>query len=171
LGRAVGRGEAEKDETMATTQHSISLVYIENDVESRKRMRNEIEVHISNPVTYIDSGAEFERRLAEGELTDPGIVLVDYELPDMSGFDVVKHVREQHKDLDRTPLIVVTGSGDDHLVESAKRAGADAYIEKPITVFSLMHVLKRLGRYELQILDRRPNPEAAEQQHRRAAHA
>jgi DNA-binding response OmpR family regulator len=154
---------------MATVQPSISLVYIENDVESRKRMRNEIEVHLSNPVTYIDSGGEFERRLAAGELIEPGIVLVDHALPDMSGFDVVKHVRQQHKNLDRTPLIVVTGSGDERLVESAKRAGADAYIEKPITVFSLMHVLKRLGRYELQILDRRANPEAEQQ--RRAAHA
>jgi FixJ family two-component response regulator len=137
----------------------ISLVYVENDLDARKRFRDEIEIHISNPVTYIDSGEEFQARIARHELADPGIVLVDLQLPDMSGFQVVRGVREQHKHLDRTPLIVVTGEGDAGLVQEAKKSGADAYIEKPVTVFSLMHVLKRLGRYELQIMDRRPIPE------------
>jgi CheY-like chemotaxis protein len=139
----------------------ISLVYVDNDAKSRQRMQDEIEIHISNPVTYIDTGEELLARLAREEITTPGIILIDLELPEMSGFQVVRSIREQHKHLDRTPLIIVTGSEDETLVKSSKNVGANAYIIKPVTVFSLMHVLKRFGRYELQIMDRRVVPEVA----------
>jgi CheY-like chemotaxis protein len=132
-----------------------SLVYVDNDAQSRQRMQDEIEIHISNPITYIATGEELLARLARREITEPGIILIDLELPEMSGFQLIRSVREQHKYLDRTPLIIVTGSEDASLVKSSKQVGANAYIIKPVTLFSLMHVLKRFGRYELQIMDRR----------------
>jgi CheY-like chemotaxis protein len=137
----------------------ISLVYVDSDAQSRQRMQDEIEVHISNPITYIATGEELLARLARREIVEPGVILIDLELPEMSGFQLVRSVREQHKHLDRTPLIIVTGSEDVSLVKSSKQVGANAYIIKPITVFSLMHVLKRFGRYELQIMYRRVIPE------------
>jgi two-component system, response regulator len=139
----------------------ISLIYVDNDARSRQRMQNEIELHISNPITYIATGEELLARLARKEIVDPGIILIDLELPEMNGFQVVSSIREQHKNLDRTPLIIVAGSEDKSHVKSSKEVGANAYIVKPVTVFSLMHVLKRFGRYELQIMDRRQVPEFA----------
>jgi DNA-binding response OmpR family regulator len=135
-----------------------TIVYVDDDPNDRKRVRDEVECHIVNPITYLSTGEELFDRLASREMAEPGIILVDLALPEMSGFDVVKKVRHQHKYLDRTPLIVVTGTDDEVMVETARLVGADAYITKPMTLFSLMYVLRKLGRYELEIMDRRAVP-------------
>lgn len=61
----------------------------------------------------------------------PDIILLDIQLPDMSGYEVAKLLR-QNAVLDTVPIIAVTSfamSGDRVLALSA---GCDAYIEKPI---------------------------------------
>lgn len=134
------------------------IVYVDDDPDDRKRVRDEIEQHIVNPFTYLSTGEELMQRLTDGAVKEPSIILVDLALPGMSGFQVVREVRQHHKHLDRTPMIVVTGSDDRVLMQTAKDVGADAYITKPMKLFSLMYVLKALGRYELEIMDRRPTP-------------
>jgi CheY-like chemotaxis protein len=141
-----------------TDKTQTTIVYVDDDPEDRKRVRDQVERHIVNPITYLSTGEELFDRLASREMAEPGIILVDLALPEMSGFDVVKKVRHQHKYLDRTPLIVVTGTDDEVMVETARLVGADAYITKPMTLFSLMYVLRKLGRYELEIMDRRAVP-------------
>jgi two-component system, OmpR family, alkaline phosphatase synthesis response regulator PhoP len=135
-----------------------TIVYVDDDPDDRKLVRDQIERHIANPITYLSTGEELFERLANQGLVEPGIILVDLALPGMSGFDVVRKVRHQHKYLDRTPMIVVTGTDDEVMVETARLVGADAYIPKPMTLFSFMSVLRRLGRYELEIMDRRAVP-------------
>ncbi len=94
-------------------------------------------------------------RLRDGRLHAPGVLLVDLGLPGMSGFEVVLEIRQRHKYLDRTPIVVVTSAEDLESQETAKAVGADAYIFKPVTLFSMMFVLKKFGRYGLEIHDRR----------------
>lgn len=62
----------------------------------------------------------------------PGIVLVDIGLPDGSGLDLVRRLANSDP---RIPLIMAM-SGDDSLGDRSRDAGADAFIEKPITSIS-----------------------------------
>jgi DNA-binding response OmpR family regulator len=62
----------------------------------------------------------------------PGIVLVDVGLPDGSGLDLVRTLANCDP---RIPLIMAM-SGDDSLADKARDAGADAFLEKPITSIS-----------------------------------
>jgi two-component system response regulator ResD len=54
-------------------------------------------------------------------------VLLDYSLPDMSGFEVLDVLKKNH---DSMPIIMITGREDDQFVEEAKRRGASDYIVK-----------------------------------------
>lgn len=62
----------------------------------------------------------------------PDIVLVDITLPDISGLEVIKQIREKSED---TPILVVSGVGDVEVAMEAVRRGAWDYLLKPIENF------------------------------------
>jgi two-component system CheB/CheR fusion protein len=58
-----------------------------------------------------------------------GCLLVDANLPGMSGLDLVRHLRLAG---DALPSVVITGNSDVSMAVRAMKAGADDFIEKPI---------------------------------------
>lgn len=74
------------------------------------------------------------------EQTSPDIVLVDLQMPDMNGLDVITKVRSISN---LTPAIVISGQG--LLADSieATRRGAWDYLIKPVTMGELEVVIKR----------------------------
>ena len=67
---------------------------------------------------------------------EPGLVLVDRVLPDMSGLDLCKHLRRQERTR-RLPVIILSGSPKPRDLEAGFRAGADDYVVKPFSVREL----------------------------------
>lgn len=74
--------------------------------------------------TY-DSALRFLDRLAEAE---PGCIITDIRMPDMTGLELVRRLNEQGSGL---PVIVITGHADVALAVEAMRAGVADFIEKP----------------------------------------
>lgn len=66
--------------------------------------------------------------LAGLPLRDPGCLVTDVRMPDMSGIDLLKAVRERQPDL---PVVVITGHGDVSLAVEAMKLGAVDFLEKP----------------------------------------
>lgn len=64
----------------------------------------------------------------------PDLILVDITLPDMTGNEVLKQLREQEKTV-AIPAIAISGNGIDDTRRSSP--GFDAYLEKPINITSL----------------------------------
>jgi len=58
------------------------------------------------------------------------LVLLDLNMPDIGGFEVVEFVRGQDT-LRSLPIIVVTTRGDDGSRERALQAGASRFMTKP----------------------------------------
>ena len=58
------------------------------------------------------------------------LFLIDWELPDMPGLDVLRTLRLRHRT--RSPVIFVTHRGDERDVVQALSAGADDYVVKPV---------------------------------------
>ena len=61
----------------------------------------------------------------------PNLVILDIHLPDMSGLEVLQHLRGEHPDL---PVVVVTADATPHQAEAARRLGATEYLTKPLDV-------------------------------------
>lgn len=57
-----------------------------------------------------------------------GLILMDWNMPTMSGLDAVKKLREFNV---RTPIVMVTTEGEKHKVIEAIKAGANDYLVKP----------------------------------------
>src|SRR5712692_8593433 len=72
--------------------------------------------------------------LALWERKDPELVLLDAELPQLSGWEVCKQIRRDS----RTPVIMVTAASRDADVVRGLELGADDYITKPFSPRELL---------------------------------
>lgn len=79
--------------------------------------------------TQAASGLEAIEHLS---LKSYNLLLLDLNMPDIGGIEVVEFVRSQDK-LRSVPIIIVTTRGDDASKERALRAGATRYLTKPFS--------------------------------------
>jgi two-component system repressor protein LuxO len=87
-------------------------------------------------ITHVDRGKAAIDHLREHL---PGAVLLDLQLPDMSGMDVLAFVREQQIPC---PVIIITAHGSINAAVDAMKAGAFDFIVKPFAAERLIVTLK-----------------------------
>jgi len=58
------------------------------------------------------------------------LVVTDYEMPHMNGYELVKKIRDKHS-LEELPLLVLSGSEDTYMISRFLKVGANDYITKP----------------------------------------
>jgi two-component system CitB family response regulator len=83
------------------------------------------------------TGAE---ALAAAERVRPDLVLLDIYLPDMSGLEVLRRLRERNSDID---VLAITAASDVDTVRTALRGGVVHYLIKPFTFATLRDRLER----------------------------
>ncbi|MET7027919.1 response regulator [Sediminicola luteus] len=71
----------------------------------------------------------------------PDLVIVDINMPDMSGLEVVKHIRIHKKS--KTPILVMSGNTNETIIGDGFDMGIDDYMKKPV---SLDEVVARVTR-------------------------
>lgn len=72
----------------------------------------------------------------------PDLVLVDMNMPDMSGMEVVKHIRF-FKD-SKTPVLVMSGNTDESIILNSFMLGIDDYMKKPVSLDEMTARIKRI---------------------------
>jgi CheY-like chemotaxis protein len=101
---------------------------------------------ITNPIEVVDTGAaalDYLERVTSGDSAMPVLCVLDLSLSDMSGLDVLRHIRLT-PGLARLTVIMLTGSGKDADIDAAYDLGIDAYLIKPAGVHGLPDVVREL---------------------------
>jgi len=80
----------------------------------------------------------------------PDLILLDLNLPRLSGQEVLKRIRAQQA-LATVPVIVLTTSRRQEDVQAVYAAGANTYIEKPQDFARFVQVLQTIQRYWLEM--------------------
>lgn len=93
-------------------------------------------------VSEASDGLEGLERLSAGPL--PQLALVDWNMPNMNGVDMIRQVRSRREYDPLRVLMVSSETGTDQVAE-ALQAGADEYLMKPFTADSLRAKLDMLG--------------------------
>ncbi|MFB3109039.1 MAG: response regulator, partial [Candidatus Binatia bacterium] len=70
----------------------------------------------------------------------PHLVLLDIWMPDVDGIDILKQIKEQHPNL---RVIMISGHGNIHTAVAAARLGAFDFLEKPLSLDSLLETVQR----------------------------
>jgi two-component system, response regulator len=86
----------------------------------------------------------------------PRIVLLDLNLPEIDGLEVLKRIREDDRTR-LTPVVILTGFNSPIDVLAAYRHGANSYVRKPIDFDQFAEVIHRLGLYWLVVNEPPPN--------------
>ena len=90
--------------------------------------------------THAASGLEAIEKLS---LKPYELVVLDLNMPDINGFEVVEFVRSQDQ-LKTLPIIVVTTRGDEGSRARALQAGATQFMTKPFTPEALLSEARSL---------------------------
>jgi len=67
----------------------------------------------------------------------PSLVLLDVQMPGMSGLDVLRSIKA-HAGLTSTRVILLTATAQENDIESGLIAGADFYLTKPFSPLDLL---------------------------------
>jgi two-component system chemotaxis response regulator CheY len=84
----------------------------------------------------IDNATDGATALAKLRAGRYGLVISDWNMEPMSGYDLLKEVRADAK-LGKTPFIMITAESKTENVIAAKRAGVSNYIVKPFNAQTL----------------------------------
>ncbi len=91
-------------------------------------------------VTHAASGLEAIERLS---LQPFDLVVLDLNMPDIGGLEVVEFVRAQDT-LKNVPILIVTTRSDDGSRERVLAAGATRYLTKPFTPEAILAEVRAL---------------------------
>jgi two-component system, OmpR family, alkaline phosphatase synthesis response regulator PhoP len=118
------------------------ILVIDDDPAVRRLMQEELEFEGFTP-SFAESGAEGVEAFARDR---PDLVLLDLILPDMSGFEVCRKLRDVNPEV---PVIVVSARKEDTDKVRGLDIGADDYVTKPFSLAVLAAriraVLRRHG--------------------------
>jgi two-component system cell cycle response regulator DivK len=116
-----------------------TILYVEDNEFNRKMVRD-----LLKRTTYLLIEArDGEAGVAMALEKRPDLILMDIQLPKMSGLDATRKLRLETTTA-ATPIIAITSfalSGDD---QKAKEAGATAYMTKPYSPFELLGLIRKL---------------------------
>jgi DNA-binding NarL/FixJ family response regulator len=106
------------------TLKGISVLIVEDDAPTRQRIVSALSDTPDFEVRQASSFTEACASLAEG---CPHVLLTDIQLPDGSGMDLIRRIRQKSE---RTEIMVISILGDETSVISAILLGANGYILK-----------------------------------------
>jgi len=119
------------------------VLAVEDQSQARKVLQMSLKELGVNQIFTADDGQEALNFLGScGDLVN--IVICDWNMPRMTGLDLLKQIRSADPDL---PFLMVTGRADQDSVMEAKTDGVSAYIAKPYSVKELERKLNYLQKH------------------------
>ncbi|MFW9919047.1 MAG: response regulator [Candidatus Thorarchaeota archaeon] len=116
--------------------------------------------NILNEVVVAEDGIDALSYLRkEGEYRDnedeyPIVILLDLNMPRMSGMEFLKELRNDCR-FKRLPVVILSSSREDRDVCDCYNLGANSYIQKPVDFEQFVKAIQTLGLYWL-VLNIRP---------------
>ncbi|NTS63846.1 response regulator [Sphingomonas sp. HHU CXW] len=129
---------------------SVNIVMIEDD-EGHARLieKNIRRAGILNDIRHFTDGTSALDYLFKAEdgpqRNGPALVLLDLNLPDMSGTDILAQIKGSDGPVRRTPVVVLTTTDDKVEIQRCYDLGANVYITKPVNYESFAQAIRQLG--------------------------
>jgi two-component system sensor histidine kinase RpfC len=72
------------------------------------------------------------------------IILLDIQMPGLSGFDVIKEYRKLHPASEYVPIVVITGDATQEVYDECVQLGVSRFLLKPVEHNKLVHMISSL---------------------------
>lgn len=114
---------------------NLKLLYAEDDEQTRKNTSDIFSLMFDKVITAKDG----KEALTLYEKESPHVIMLDIEMPFMSGLEVAKKIRETNR---HVPIVIITAYRDTKYFLQAVELHLTTYILKPITIEDLQRAIK-----------------------------
>lgn len=144
---------------MNAPANAVRILVAEDDADDRLLIRNAFEASgMPGKLCFVNDGEELldylyrRGKYANGGSTDqPGIILLDLNMPKVDGREVLKVIKNDNA-LKRIPIVVLTTSNAEIDVVRSYDLGVNSFITKPVTFDGLINVVETLGKYWFDVV-------------------
>jgi putative two-component system response regulator len=141
-----------QQETFSNAPYHILIV---DDEPSCRLLGKKVMTHANYVVTEASNGEEALEFIANN---DYDLVLLDKNMPGMSGDEVCRRIRSK-MNLPFLPVIIITGYSSDRDLQNSLQTGANDFIRKPYDITELVARADTLASYK-RMTDRLDNAES-----------
>ena len=130
-------------------QRPVNIVMIEDD-EGHARLieKNIRRAGINNDICHFVEGGRAINYIFNDPSgpaqNGPALILLDLNLPDMSGVDILSRVKGDDR-LRSTPVVVLTTTDDKQEIQRCYDLGCNVYITKPVNYENFADAIRQLG--------------------------
>ena len=124
----------------------IQIVIVDDQPLFRRGIRWSLENE--HDLLVVGEAGDGQTAVQQVDLTIPDVVLIDVNMPQMSGLEVTRAIKRRHP---QTGVIILTAHEDDEQLFHAIRVGAAAYATKDIEAEELIRLIRRVARGEYLI--------------------
>ena len=113
--------------------------------------------HLANDLYTVQTGDEalrfLRRQGGHADAPRPGIILLDINLPGISGHDVLHEIK-QDQALRAIPVVMLTSSDAPRDIEAAYGGHANSYIVKPVDFHKFVDAVAQMTDYWFELVAR-----------------
>ncbi|MGH6861329.1 MAG: response regulator [Phyllobacterium sp.] len=129
----------------------VTIVMVEDD-EGHARLieKNVRRAGVNNDIIPFADGTSAldfilgKDRSGEGSKNSFLLILLDLNLPDMSGIDILEKIKT-NPHTKRLPVVILTTTDDENEIQRCYDLGANVYITKPVEYESFANAIRQLG--------------------------
>lgn len=117
------------------------ILIADDDPGAREALRLRL-THAGFEAVAVASGAQ---AIAAYDAMKPHIILLDAAMPDISGFDVCRHIKEESSNAAKVVFVSgATGPSIEYLKQCGKISGGDRFLTKPYDPDVLVDVIRSI---------------------------
>ena len=132
---------------------ALTILLVEDNPDHAELTQRALETgNMVNKIVWVKDGEEaldflYHRGAWAGASTErPGLILLDVNLPKVSGQDVLRQIKDD-PELLSIPVVMLTTSDRDDEIGTAYRAGANSWVTKPVQFTEFMDKVKTVKLY------------------------
>jgi CheY-like chemotaxis protein len=129
----------------------VTIIMVEDDPGHARLIEKNIRrAGVSNEIRHFQDGTSAVAHLLGPDRTGqalaktPMLILLDLNLPDMTGVDILKIIKE-NEHLKRVPVVVLTTTDDQREIERCYDLGCNVYVTKPVNYENFADAIRQLG--------------------------
>jgi len=124
----------------STVKSSKNILYIEDDPANMRLVESIIKKYTTYSFLSAVNGND---GIDVAVKQQPDLILLDINLPDLNGFEVLQKLRS-HRELINTPVVAVSANAMQHDVDKSLASDFFDYVTKPIDVSLLLNIINKI---------------------------
>ncbi len=112
-------------------------------VDDERHIVRLVQVNLQKDGYDVSTASNGREAIEQAQENRPDLIVMDVMMPEMDGFEALKHLKEDPKTED-IPVIMLTAKAQDADVFRGWQSGADLYLTKPFNPTELLSFVKRI---------------------------